>query len=216
MRENDQLGSNRFIAAGASIFLSLTLLIMAGTDLKAAPASAQEHLPEKAKVVAAKFEIFKKSATPREVALKRKQVIDYLGSLLKKEASEANLEGALAVDRTLAAISEKEKKKKSGLPTTRTELANWLGGSEWKVINGLPGSFFFVDDRTLERREGSGKVAFSVPYSAEAEDHIKYATPKGDKRQIRFEEDFKSFDHLVEQNGNRFTAELMKKGRSGK
>ena len=95
----DQPGSHRFIAASAGIFLGLSLFFSA-----AAPASDAEHLPEKAKVVAAKFETFKKTATRGEVEKKRQQVIEYLGSLLKQEASDANLEGALAVRELIGKI----------------------------------------------------------------------------------------------------------------
>ena len=64
-----------------------------------APAATAEedHLPEKAKIVSQKFADYQKTATPRAVEQKREEVIAYLGTILKQEAADADLEGALAV-----------------------------------------------------------------------------------------------------------------------
>lgn len=131
-----------------------------------------------------------------------------LKKLKRNFTGKGDLDGALAVDKELAAVSPK-KENGGGRPTSKRELADWVSGTEWKVVDGMPGTFFFVDKHSLERRTGSGAVAFTTPFEAIDKDHIKYATPKGDKRQIFFKADFKSFEHLVEQNGVRFRAELM-------
>lgn len=57
----------------------------------------EENLPPKARTVALKFELYQETASAEEVEVKRKQVIDYLGELLKQEAAAADLDGALAV-----------------------------------------------------------------------------------------------------------------------
>ena len=100
MRERQTPRLTRTAAAGA-VFLGLLGAI------PFARADDDEHLPPKAKAVAEKFEAFKKTASPVAVEAKRKQVVAYLGSLLKIEASEADLEGALAVKDLMDRLSGK-------------------------------------------------------------------------------------------------------------
>ena len=105
MREIDQSRSRRCFKVSAKMFLSFLFAILA-TGSGAAAEVSDEHLPEKARVVAEKFERFKQTASPRELDAKRVQVIDYLDSLLKQEAADADLEGALAVRDLIRKIRE--------------------------------------------------------------------------------------------------------------
>ncbi len=57
----------------------------------------EKNLPPKAQAVSLKFELYKQAADAEAVETKRRQVIEYLGELLKQEAAAANLDGALAI-----------------------------------------------------------------------------------------------------------------------
>lgn len=69
-----------------------------------------EDLPAKARAVALKFELYQETATADAIEAKRKQVLDYLGELLKQEAALANLDGALAVKALIGRLEQQAAK----------------------------------------------------------------------------------------------------------
>ena len=92
--------TSRLTILACTVFL--TAVISAGS-LR----GAEENLPAKAKKVASQFAEFQKTANPQAIEMKRKQVIDYLGKILKTEAADANLDGALAVKELISKLSAK-------------------------------------------------------------------------------------------------------------
>jgi len=100
MRTRERSTPANLLALSCAVFL--TALFALGNAR-----AADDHLPAKAKTVASQFEAFKKTASPQAVEAKRQQVVAYLGKLLKIEAADANLDGALAVKALITKLSAK-------------------------------------------------------------------------------------------------------------
>ena len=110
------------------------------------PAAAAEELekdlPPKAQAVSLKFELYQQTADARAVETKRREVIDYLDKLLKREAAAANLDGALAIK----ALMERLEKESPPAPTTAARSGE--AGHE-----GLAQEAFSIDGEARRRLE---------------------------------------------------------------
>ncbi|MFT5408913.1 MAG: hypothetical protein ACI9NC_001624, partial [Verrucomicrobiales bacterium] len=135
MREKHQPRTNRVTS---NLVGALTLLMMLGIA-----GAADDHLPAKARSVAAKFESYKKTAQPSAVETKRKQVIAYLGTILNEEASDADLDGAIAVK----ALMERINNETIGKGTSR------VSPKLTKKPEGLPRRSFSINSEKNRRLE---------------------------------------------------------------
>ena len=138
--------------------ITTALVVLLGTCLLAIPAAAAvepDHLPEKAKVVSTKFEAYQKTAKPADVEAKRKQVIKYLGGILKEEAAKANLDGALAVKALIEQLGDRSQAK----PATTTKQKPATNSKSKAKTEGLPIEQFSINSDAKRRLEYSFYVA---------------------------------------------------------